>query len=561
EEPEAQRALLDRAAGAYGRAAALGSAPIWGRDTRPAAGISLGLPSPRRFTWISALNGQGVLQVEAGLYPEAIAAFSETLRYAPRNEAAYASRALARLSLGTQVAGEGGVEVDAAQYRQAILDLQKASDLSPQHASYYLWLGLAHHSFSQLSTVPGDESPGSVDLLAEAYYYYNRALAVEEQAGGQALEPEQRERALTGLGWVAYARQQYDAALAAFEAATEAGPESYEAWLALGYALYALERYEEALPAWERAAELEPGSPIALFSLGALHWRLGRAPGHDRCSEYGQAAGYFERGAAVEDLWPQAAADQALTYRAAAQLQYLLGDCPGFDQVTAYVKAVTGYARAVELDPQAAYWWRKGRLSYAVATLRRESNPPEARAWVYRAIDDIGQAIKAAPGEPVYLHDQAWMLYVAWTWSNKRGLTEHEGLLQARANLRAALALEPDDRGASYRPNFWLDVVEPEAVAGTLALGDGRREAGDSAGALAYYELVARHAPELAQGAFSAGLACLALGDAEGALAWYGEGLQRAAAAGDEASPEEALVALYLAGDESLPAGPVLALF
>lgn len=563
EEPEAHRALLDEATRAYGRAADLGRRPVWGLDTRPAARIHVGFPVARRFTWISALYSQGVLQTEAGLYPEAIATFSETLRYTPRNESAYASRALARLSLGTQVAGVGGVEVDTAQYRQAILDLRRASELSPEHASYHLWLGLAHHSYNQLSTVPGEESTGGGDLLAEAYYSYNRALELDERAGYQALKPERRERALTGLGWVAYARGQYEDARAAFYAATVANSESYEAWLALGYTLYALERFEDALPAWQRADALEPDSPTTLVCLGALHWRLGAVSGHDRCAEYRRSAGYFQRATAERDTWPLAAADEALTHRAAAQLQYLLGDCSGEDKVVAYTQAVSEYERVVALDPKGSYWWRKGRLSSAIADVLRESDAPRARAWLYQAIDDVGQAIQALPDEPIYLHDQAWMWYRAWAWSNKQGLAEQEGLLRARANLQAALALDADDRGTSYRPNFWLDIIDPLAVTGTLAMGDGRRNAGDAAGALAYYELVTRYAPDMPQAAFRAGLACLALGDGEGALAWYAGGLERAAAAGDEASPEEALTALYLAlgGDRALLAAPVVGLF
>jgi hypothetical protein len=413
--------LLRRAMAAYDRAERLGKWPIWGLDTRPAARISLGLPAPLGFPWLSARSSRGLLQLRAGLYSEAIATLSEAVDYAPAEHRILLSRAVAR--------------------------------------------------------------------------------------------------ALVGRGWAAYLRvqddpagaeQHYDAALTDFRRATEVDVNSFEAWLAQGYTRYARSQYKDALPAWERAEQLEPHSPVALFALGLVHWRLGlNAP--DRCAEYQQSGSYFQRAAAADTIVPQAPADRALAYRAAAQVQYLVGlYCEGYGPLRANMEAVGLYERAVDLDSQPGYWYRKGSLSHLVASALHESGDPAgACRWLQMALGDLEQALRALPGRQTYLEERASLLRDAATWAEER------------------------------------------------------RAAGDAAEALAYYELLARYMPEEAEGAFHAGMGCLALGDGAGALAWYDEGLRRAAAARDRASSEEALAALYLAvaGDETLPAAPVLALF
>jgi hypothetical protein len=305
-------------------------------------------------------------------------------------------------------------------------------------------------------------------------------LAAGHEAPGQPLTLEQWERALTARGWVAYARQDYGAALDDFTEATQVDPRSYEAWLARGYALYGLKRYQDAQPDWERAAKLAPDWPAALFALGLTHWRLG-LDAADRCAEYKLAAGYFQRGAAGENLWPQAAADQALAYRAAAHNQYLVGQyCPDYGRVKANQEAVSFYARAVALDPEPSYWYRKGWLSYAVAFDLRQSAASEAQTWLQGAIDDLEHAIQAAPRQPLYAYDQARMLYAAWSWAGG-GPAGQAALLKARDRLHAALALDANDHD-EYEPNSLLSTV---ALALAAAEGDLEEVARLSEAALA----------------------------------------------------------------------------
>ncbi|MGD8624867.1 MAG: tetratricopeptide repeat protein, partial [Anaerolineae bacterium] len=361
-DPAQQASLLDRAIEAYGQAAEVGSQPIWGIDTRLAGQIGAGLPAAEKLTWVSALHSRAALEAESGQYAEAAQSYTQTLSYVTAQDRVYAWRALAYLSQGTRPAGGAGLSVDRSSYKRAIRDLSEAIEQQPDEAVYYVWRGAAYHALGQIARPAGESAQGSISDLNEAFANYQQALEIGK------LDYKQRERALTGLGWIAYERGKYAEALRWFRQAIQANDESAEAWLGTGYALYEMERFEETQQIWKKAAELEPQDPTILISLGTVHWKLGgqagRALGYEPCAEYEQAAGYFERATERDKLWPQTDEDVAFTYRTQAHIEYLLAECPGYKKTDTYEQSIESFGLALALDAdQPHYWYRKGRLA------------------------------------------------------------------------------------------------------------------------------------------------------------------------------------------------------
>jgi len=382
-------ALLAAAVKDYGRAVDIGSSAVWGIDTKAATGIPLGIPAPRSFTWLSALTSQAALRTQLGRYTEAIQSYTDALEHTDQQDRVYAWLALVRQSLATEPAEQGGITTDRNQYKDAIHDLEEAIRLNPNDASYYLWRGVALHALGRLD---------------EALRSYKDALGCDVPGDG-CLTDNQRERALTGQGWIMYTRENYKQALDLFWQAKEANPESAEAWLGEGYTLYSLNLFEEALPVWETAARLDPKDPTILISLGTLHWKfggkVGQELGRDSCEEYRNSVDLFTQAVDRHRLWPQLDKDVAYTYRTRGQVQYLLGNCPGYDRAEMLKEAVDSYSEAVRLYPENAFYWHmRGRLSYVVWYILHdlsEGTDPSALDWLLRGLDDIERALELDP--------------------------------------------------------------------------------------------------------------------------------------------------------------------
>jgi len=176
---------------------------------------------------------------------------------------------------------------------------------------------------------------------------------------------------------------------------------------------------------------------------------------------------------------------------------------------------------------------------------------------------DLDRAATIAPGKPYNPHhDRAWIAYVAWSWIKPTTPQTAAWLLQALADVEAALQLDPVDKGSSYRPNYWLGVIKPQAIDRNLERGDASLEAGDAQTALEYYELVAGHKPLDPRAAFQAGLALVILGKPEEALPWYRSGLDAATPPDGTPLAQQALLELRLHSSAlNLAVGPILDLF
>jgi hypothetical protein len=501
-EPTAVESDLQRAVDAYSRAYDLSARPLFGFD-RVTAVTNWGIPPRERIIWLAALNSRAAIYAQLGqfnptAYGLAVADYRQLQEFLPNSDRVLANLALAYQSWGTVDGQEpGGVEPQPDAYDQAIAYLEEAIALSPR-PEYYLWLGVAQHG---------------LDLLDQAQASY--LVALENEAGIEPLTAEQQAQAFTGLGWIAYEREEPEAAEEWFRQATEADLSQSSANVGLGYVYYNWRQYEAALSHWETAVALEPANPIIPISLGTLYWRLGSLI---RAGEWSGAhpCGLPEANVSPERqtqwCWEQALAqfsesatlpgqrnaDLAFTYRTMAQVTYLLRNSPDYEPLPTLQRAVDLYSEAIALDSNdPVYWHMRGRLRYA-----------------------------------------QWLAYPANT-----GPVAREPLLAALADQERALALNPDAVD-DYRPQHWFDITYREAVEGTLAQGDRAFADGNYELARGYYELVAANRTEQAQAAFKTGLVALVRGDPAAAQRWYETGLERAALAGDEAVVQEAIVTL-----------------
>ena len=455
--------LLNGAVNAYSQAIKIGATRILGIDVRAAANIPLGIPDPQNFTWLAALNNRAALQVQLGQYAEAIGSYNVILDYTDRPADVFAWRAIARQSWNTTDTGEGELETIENQYELALADFEKAIALNPRRADFYLWRAVAYQALDDTVRAEND---------------YRWTLAQTEPPV-IPLTPKQRERALSGLGWIRYKQEDFAVAKIFFEQATLANPDQAEAWIGLGYANYSLGIYADTAVAWERAFELAPDDPTVLISLGTLHWKLGGRTNDPaaKCTEYGISADYL----AQSTVQPgQDNKSVAFTFRTLGQVQSLLTGCPQFSNPHPYQLTINSYTEALRLDPENVdYYQKRGRFEYAL--------------W----------------------------LQLADTPTNERLLYE------ALADLTVAY-------NGGYRDNTTLTFLravliqlEPRA----LNKASDLMASGEFAAALNEFRLLAEAQPEKISLKFQAGLAALGAGDATATEFWFKAGIETAVAA------------------------------
>lgn len=395
--PPNRTELLEAAIDAYTRAYEIGSAPLWrialplgpegaervlypGFATRRGATLSIGWPAPSGIPWVLALKNRSALNAELGRYREAVGDYTVLLAYTDSRDKVFAWRGLALQRLGTAEPELMQVAVDEGRYSGAIDDFNRAIALAPHVARYYLWRGAAYHASNELE---------------QAYADYQQALDI---TGREALRPEERERAYTGQGWIHYQQGDFAASLERFTAATEANPNSSEAWLGRAYAEYALGKLPEAVESARRAHELDPGNPSALILLATIFWRAaGQQDGIEaKCSLYEQAE--EQLGAALEQdpLRPQRPEDLAFTHRTRAQIRFLMQSrcATGEERERLLEQAIEDYEAAIELDAeQPVYRQMRARLRIALAGVLDDGARQDE--LLYRALAELGDLARA----------------------------------------------------------------------------------------------------------------------------------------------------------------------
>lgn len=484
-EPEQETAdtLSNNALTAYNRAIAITERKILGLvDTQAAVELLAPILRPTQSVWFQALSNRAAIFMQLGEFKAALTDYDQLVGFANSTEL-LGSRNLARLGVSTQA------DTDTPDFQTILKEQGQLIADQPNNGYYWLWRGVTYH-------ILGD--------VAAAEMNYQAALDI---SGERALDTQSQVQAWTGLGWLAYGQNKYEAAVERFETAVTLNDRSDEAYLGLGFSYYSLRAYDKALDAWQKTAELVPEEPTIYLSLGTLHWRLGmlqedqNSLAQDRCADPDlndtqKLDSAAELQLAIENfqtalsLPGRAPADVAATYQSLARVQYLLRSCPGYDLVEVLKATIDSYTAAIELNPdEARYWHVRGRTAYGIWLNLPAGTGPSARVWLFDALDDTDMA----------------------------------------------LALNPNDLG-DYQPNRWRQLIYPRAVDGSLTQGDSRFANGEYDVALGYYELVATHAPEVVRAPLKAGLASVALGDLSQAELWYREGLKRAEAANDGAS-------------------------
>lgn len=151
-------------------------------------------------------------------------------------------------------------------------------------------------------------------------------------------------------------QQQFEAALACYEQASQRNPDAAEAWYWKGRALYGQQHYEEAIGAYTRALQLNPSDAET------WHWRGGALA---RVGRFTEAEFSFDR---ATQLNPDVSDSWYWRGRSLHQLKH-------------YGEAITAYDRAIRLHANIPdYWYWRG---LALAELKRF---PDALAAYERAI-------------------------------------------------------------------------------------------------------------------------------------------------------------------------------
>jgi tetratricopeptide (TPR) repeat protein len=231
--------------------------------------------------------------------------FREVLQLDPRSGAAYANL--------------GVVYMRRKQWGKALQDLEKAERLMPQVAGIRLNIGLAYFRQNEfLKAIPPLESvvrdqPDAAQpryLLGLCYFF-----AEHWAEAASTLEPLWGQQSgqfpyLYVLSNAAHRAGQKELDDRATEQLIKVGNGTPEYHLFLGKYHLNLQQYDQALAEFEAAAKADPKLPFVHFNLGLVHLKK---------QDYGQARDEFVKDAAVEP-------DLALNYEELGNVYWLMQD-------------------------------------------------------------------------------------------------------------------------------------------------------------------------------------------------------------------------------------------
>ncbi len=276
-------------------------------------------------------------------------------------------------------------------------------------------------------------------------------------------------------------REEYEEALAAFEAALQVRPEYPEALAAKGGALGWLGRYEETLAACEAALKQRPDFPEALSNKGVALGRLGR--GEEALAAYEAALelrpeypeALHNKGVALERL---GRIEEALAaYEAALKLrpeyaEALHNKGVALERLGRIEEALAAYEAALKLRPEypealfgkGAALGQLGRIEEELAAyeaaLKLRAEDPEALLGKGRALGRLGrieEALAACEAALELRPEYPEALFGKGVALGQLGRNE-----EAIAALEAALALRPEDENVKA----FLDGLRGQGAAG-----------------------------------------------------------------------------------------------
>lgn len=251
------------------------------------------------FTLPEAHLAMGVVQLGQGRSTEAALSFQRAHQLAPADDAVCRRIAQAYASLNRDPEAE-------KMYRQAIALRPDFWENYNALGHYYLSRGKleeAAEAFSRITELRPESDIGFSNLAGTLIYAGKMAEAVPLLQAAIRIHPTVE--AHSNLGFIHYARGNFQEAADQFRAATEMAPEMDMPWSNLGDALRQLGRKEEAIRAYQHAIEILSG-------------RLEINPS-DRESRAGLAMSLAASGRCEEAL---DSAQQAVSQSAAAQIHY-----------------------------------------------------------------------------------------------------------------------------------------------------------------------------------------------------------------------------------------------
>jgi tetratricopeptide (TPR) repeat protein len=255
------------------------------------------------------------------VWKDELSLWSDTVHKSPRNARAYNGRAIAYIARG--------------DYKEAILDFNKAVELAPGYALAYNNQGGAYFKMGNYAQAVSDFNK-AIELnprLAEAYN--GRAIAYNAEG-------------------------HYSQAISDLNKAIELNPNYVEAysnrWLAYGVK----GNYKEAVSDYNKAIDINPNDAEAYNNRGSLYYRQGRLvlamSDFDKAIEtnphYAQA--YYNRGLVFDHQgrMTQAESDYkkalALDPRLTEAYNNLGGACYGQSD---FEQAIVYYTKAIEINP------------------------------------------------------------------------------------------------------------------------------------------------------------------------------------------------------------------
>jgi tetratricopeptide (TPR) repeat protein len=348
------------------------------------------------------LANRGVTRLQQKRYAEAVADLKDAVRLKPEQFNAY-------WNLARAFADQGKPEEALAQLDQAIR-------LRPRLGALYHLRGQIHRDRSD---------------LAAALQDFTEATRLYEPAGLTADEARVLADAYTERGRILFHREQYEDALAAFDAALKVRPGSPRAHRLRGGVLQELHHYEEAARAYDAYFKNARPPDAEVYEARALV----RA----KLNDYSGAVSDLERALEVEP-------SSARRHRLLGWVHVLGG---------AYRPARDAFAEALKLDPADADAY-SGR-GYARVKLG------ETR----EAVADAEEALKHGPATALLLYNVARVYAQAAGRPSTDPRPEgREALLRSRYEERAvellgkALSLEP----AGRRVAFWREHVQEDAA-------------------------------------------------------------------------------------------------
>ena len=224
--------------------------------------------TPTNPRTLSEMTQSGVEIYEQGDYETAIEIFDDVLAQIP-DAVTYNARGSAYLALGDYdkalddyykavelhptfphaIYNRGRLFSILKRYDDALIDLQKAVEISPFEFGYRANgnIGLIYHQLGEYDKALeafGESISQNVEEKADVYYFRGETYTMLEN---------------------------YEAAIADYEAAIERFAQYGVAYQSLGYAYYKIEEFDKALESLNHAVEITPESPVAHLYLALVY--------------------------------------------------------------------------------------------------------------------------------------------------------------------------------------------------------------------------------------------------------------------------------------------------